>query len=48
MKNIYLTLVGILLLASCGQEPASEIENKIKVGSLGFHVSFVEIGRAHV
>lgn len=28
-------------MASCGQEPASEIENKIKVGSLGFHVSFV-------
>jgi hypothetical protein len=41
MKNIYLTLVSIFLFASCGQEPASEIENKIKVGSLGFHVSFV-------
>ncbi len=41
MKNIYLALVSILLFASCGQEPASEIENRIKVGSLGFHVSFV-------
>jgi uncharacterized lipoprotein YajG len=41
MKNIYLALVSILLFASCGQEPASKIENKIKVGSLGFHVSFV-------
>jgi len=30
MKNIYLTLVSILLLASCGQEPVGEIENKIK------------------
>jgi hypothetical protein len=41
MKNIYLALVSILLLASCEQEPGNGKENKIKVGSLGFHVSFV-------
>ena len=27
MKNIYLALVSILLFASCGQEPASKIDN---------------------
>jgi len=40
MKNIYLALLSILLFASCGQEPAGEIENKIKLGSVGFHVAF--------
>ena len=40
MKNIYLILVSILLITSCGQQPASETENKIKVGSVGFHVAF--------
>ena len=40
MKNIYLALVSILLFTSCGQEPASKIENKIKVGSVGFHIAF--------
>ena len=40
MKNIYLALLSILLFASCGQEPATEIENKIKVGSVGFHIAF--------
>ena len=29
MKNIYLILVSILLITSCGQQPASETENKI-------------------
>ena len=41
MKNSYLILVSLFLFASCGQQPVGEIENKIKVGSLGFHVSFV-------
>ena len=40
MKNIYLVLLSILLFSSCGQEPAAEIENKIKVGSIGFHIAF--------
>ncbi len=40
MKNIYLALLSILLFSSCGQEPAAEIENKIKVGSVGFHIAF--------
>ena len=40
MKNIYLFLVSILLFASCGQAPASETEDKIKVGSVGFHIAF--------
>ena len=40
MKNIYLILVSILLITSCGQQPASETENKIKVGSVGFQVAF--------
>ena len=40
MKNFYLALLSILLFASCGQEPAAEIENKIKVGSVGFHIAF--------
>ena len=31
MKNSFLILVNILLFASCGQEPAGEMENKIKV-----------------
>jgi PBP1b-binding outer membrane lipoprotein LpoB len=30
MKNIYLALVSILLLASCEQEPASEKKIKSK------------------
>ena len=40
MKNIYLTLVSILLFASCGQEQVNEIENNVKVGSVGFHIAF--------
>ena len=40
MKNIYLTLFGVLLLTSFGQEPVGEIENKIKVGTIGFHIAF--------
>ena len=40
MKNSYLILVSILLFVSCGQQPVGEIENKIKVGSVGFHIAF--------
>ena len=40
MKNSYLILVSIFLFASCGQQPVGEIENKIKVGSVGFHIAF--------
>ena len=40
MKNIYLILVSILLFISCGEKPVSEKENKIKVGSVGFHIAF--------
>jgi hypothetical protein len=40
MKNSFLILVSILFFASCGQGSAGEMENKIKVGSVGFHIAF--------
>ena len=40
MKNIYLLIVIVVLLASCEQKTAVETENKIKIGSVGFHVAF--------
>ena len=37
MKNIYLTLFGVLLLTSFGQEPAGEIE---KNQSRNYRISY--------
>lgn len=40
MRTIYLILISLLLLTSCGQKEVNVKENKIKVGSIGFHIAF--------
>lgn len=40
MRSIYLILISLLLLSSCGQQEVKVEGKKIKVGSIGFHVAF--------
>jgi hypothetical protein len=40
MRTIYLALICLFVLTSCEQPPTSVEVNKIKTGSVGFHVAF--------